>query len=728
MTRCGPEHTLKIEIEADYVALTTKRAALLEVDDLDRDCTKLGVIWYCLNPSVIRYTSEHSCVMALYMDNPQEVNKYCKIKFYPNYTPKPTIMMDSTHIMFIAMPLPWSASCSRNKETRRNIQPAPVVVMELESTCWCEIQMGEFLVHTTPPSCSQNTFYPSEETRFVFNTAVSYAMREEIKEINTVSDTLVKVATKEGEKAISGTLLTHEQIDLTLPNLDFLKPENLGLEQQHLLDELPLKQVVEALRTGKPWFNTASKDNTSGTSMDYVKHLLLNAHVMIGIGAATIVIGTVAAIFTGRIMCSGKQSRDLTQQMYEDNNRQWRKMDRKMGEFNAIQMEVFGGHPNPSFMMNQSSYPDSSSQASLLHQSNNSSQATLVDEQQMPSIPEETFTPSPSPSPQTARTGRSSKVNSTTLPLTMFMVLTILTLTFDSAMTAPVGPPEPTALRQTMGEPSTTSRTEQENDEHWLGNVSVTNWITIAGINALLCIIFLVALVITYRIPITIRTFRTNKTCPFWFCQSVKDTCDIYLQVGTMYCPNSAAVYLGSLLGPPMGLKFGRTLETSDLALSHGTFFDLLEIAWDHMDMEYQGETFSLPDQIKIVNPITRYKLHHYFKTYRRTKMCNLILVSGDNLIIRHLKNEKVANPVCHRQPLKALPPPNVEVDSDQPQPSTSTGFRRQTGRFSVLPRARIPVRPDKPPRLHRSKSLARLDEISFQPKPYNAKTLITKC
>ena len=667
----------KIEIDTDYVALTSKRAALLTHDDLDRDCTKLGVTWYCLNPAVIKYTSEHSCVMALHMDNPQEVNKFCKIQYLPNYTPKPTIMMDSTHIMFVAMPLPWTSACRYDHDTRHQLQPSSVVVMELESTCWCDIQMGEFTVHPTPPSCNPRGYFPSQVTKFTFNAAISYAMREQIEEVRTVSDTLVKVVTEEGEKAISGTLLTHQQIDLSLPETKFLTQDGLGLEQQNLLDDLPLKQVVESLKTGQPMFTINSGENRVNVSLTHFQIGMLT------LVSLSIVIGVLIALCG---LFAQKKNRNLI-----------------TSGFHSIQTTVKSSKrpsPPPSQFIQMDNLGATTSTADLIDPSSSHS---------------------PSPSPYTARRARTPRPSLSTLPVAVLTVITLVGLAVDVTEATPLQ----SNFNQRMGNPSTTSRTEEETaekiDEHWVAKVPLRGWAVIVGVNFAMSLAAIILTVLVGKIPLSFRTFRTTKTCPDLFCQVLKDSTDIYLQVGTMDCPNGAKVYLGSLLGPPMALRIEQSLGTKDLLLFKGMTFDILQINWRTLDMSYQGRTFYLPDQVKLINPLLRNRMRHYFDANRRTQMCNLVLLYDNSMVIRYLRDEPVATLNCAVEPigtLRALPP--------TPLPPSAPP-RHEPATIVELPPERPPTpaprreRPKKPPKLSVS------SERNVSMRSYDPKRRITK-
>ena len=166
-------------------------------------------------------------------------------------------------------------------------------------------------------------------------------------------------------------------------------------------------------------------------------------------------------------------------------------------------------------------------------------------------------------------------------------------------------------------------------------------------------VVFWVALIsyVACKVVMKMATnqFRTyigpRKSCKSWICSWFYDQCDLFFQITTFDDTAAAAVYLGTLLGPPIGLKFVNNLTIKDVILVKGWFKDTVQFRWHNMSLEYQGSPFKFPDQVHVGRPMVRRKLRHFFDSAPRTQLCNVGIVNQDNLIIRQLKDDTPARP-----------------------------------------------------------------------------------
>lgn len=125
-------------------------------------------------------------------------------------------------------------------------------------------------------------------------------------------------------------------------------------------------------------------------------------------------------------------------------------------------------------------------------------------------------------------------------------------------------------------------------------------------------------------------------TCPDQECKVHGEQCDVYLQVSTFSCHGAARLYLGTVLGPPMGVKFMPPNAINSITLREGCLSDSLFVEWGRVGIQYQGRFVPLPSVLKVKNPWTRRKLRHFKRGLNAPDVItNLCLIYNNHLLIR---------------------------------------------------------------------------------------------
>jgi hypothetical protein len=117
-----------------------------------------------------------------------------------------------------------------------------------------------------------------------------------------------------------------------------------------------------------------------------------------------------------------------------------------------------------------------------------------------------------------------------------------------------------------------------------------------------------------------------------------KEQCDIYLQVSTVACGHAVRLYLGSILGPPVGIVFDTQSNTTVMQafyLDKGWFHDYLYVEWGPIGLKYQGKAFPLPERIKICNPWSRCRLRRFESQPHTTVISNVCVLYNSQLLVR---------------------------------------------------------------------------------------------
>ncbi len=616
----GPDNTwvgdyTQIKFSAEYAAIVNNRAALITADDLREDCLRLAFRRYCLTPSLTQYTNEHSCAMAVFADNAQDVSKFCKVEYIKDHVPHPSMLSDQHLSLIVAMPTPWSVSCDDSNSLANTLQPSPMLIIKRKDFCACTLTFGPHRVTQDSITCMDVTPKTKVERIpwYTVNTAVAYGFRNSLKEVNAVSDSLVKLKTKEGEKALSGRTTSREQVDLSLPDLAFLdtppEPNFENLERSHLLDRLPLDEIVKAATLGKERYFLQD-------GISKVKRLSLGYQIVIGLGSGSVFLSLVAialAIYKTRKDTRRKDVTILSPQHPIE-----------MTQFRRADVEHVineGFEPSPTTARRARSTSPTGmygSQRAILHVA---VFACLI---HMVVCKKERNREENSPSDCLTREDWQDMIEQIKTGLKLF-VLKVL-------------------------EGATASWYVNPNVVFDFRTWTVKTWffftVTYAGVIWSAILTWKGFKVATEVLLNRFRTYVTHrKTCASWLCQRLNDQCDMYFQISTYDCASAAAIYLGTLLGPPIGLKFLNSITIKDVHLVKGWFSDTVQFRWANMELEYQGVPFKFPDQVNIRSLVLRKKLRHFFSAPARTQLCNLSIVNQDSLLLRHIKDEFPARP-----------------------------------------------------------------------------------
>jgi len=160
------------------------------------------------------------------------------------------------------------------------------------------------------------------------------------------------------------------------------------------------------------------------------------------------------------------------------------------------------------------------------------------------------------------------------------------------------------------------------------------------------------------------------------------DQCDIYLQISTHFGFKSLKVFLGSILGPPIGLRITGEISVQNLNFRRGYFKDVLEINWGTVQILFQNSYFGFPTKIKLISPMQRYLARKIFGNTHELKICNLALVYNCQLLIRNLEtlDSTMKQTRISLEPPK-LPSAPIEeelgIQRNTPMRKSKTGVRK---------------------------------------------------
>jgi hypothetical protein len=113
------------------------------------------------------------------------------------------------------------------------------------------------------------------------------------------------------------------------------------------------------------------------------------------------------------------------------------------------------------------------------------------------------------------------------------------------------------------------------------------------------------------------------------------EQCDIYLQISTFSCRNAVKLYLGSILGPPLGIVFERKTALQSFYLKRDYFKDTLYVEWGPIGFSYQDNPFPLPEVLPIYNPWLRRRMRKFEEDPYTEVISNICVLYNNQLMVR---------------------------------------------------------------------------------------------
>jgi hypothetical protein len=162
-----------------------------------------------------------------------------------------------------------------------------------------------------------------------------------------------------------------------------------------------------------------------------------------------------------------------------------------------------------------------------------------------------------------------------------------------------------------------------------------------------------------------ILTWKKNpmaatKSCKNIFCRGWSDQCQVFLQLSTFACYQSVRVFIGAILGPPIHLRVTGNLQVEQIKYGRGLFYDVLHVTWGNVNLRYQGRTFPFQEEINLISPRQRWKARHLFGNRKASKLCNLVIVYNDSLIVRNLETVNGVPEDPYQPSTSDRPPPSA--------------------------------------------------------------------
>ena len=153
-----PESYTKIMPEYKYIGITSNVYVLITETVLE-SCTKFQNQLHCSNLLVHTDNRAPSCLSLLYHEASLDlITKYCKIKYFYNYIPKPAIFENSEQLLLANVDLSWRIIC-KSDSFPKPVSGLTYAIIDKSSLCGCQIVIGEnYFVPTERTGCGVSKF------------------------------------------------------------------------------------------------------------------------------------------------------------------------------------------------------------------------------------------------------------------------------------------------------------------------------------------------------------------------------------------------------------------------------------------------------------------------------------------------------------------------------------------------------------------------------------------
>ena len=595
-----------------YLAIqqTTEGISAISISKHDlEECFRFGANYYCIRSTHKVYKPDHLCALSMFLDKLEDVKEYCHIDYLNEFTPDPTILQDETHILLVAMPPPWSKRCSAGSVFAKDMTPSAVAVLPRSGICSCDLHLGEFSFPESLADCDPNTEHGAK-IQHIVNTLALFSLRKYIDdEYFKRRQDKYTIREQDVVQLISGNLLLDEPSDIDIPELESLvsfttDPETI--EERRQLAKLDLKDIITSVEQNVPILATTK--NAMNIERDFIIALC-------GVSITFLIL--MVAIWNCSRTAKCHKVGDLT--------------DIELQDLAASRLNL----------AEQFSTPPRYSHDNRAYTRENSPEPPRRQMQDREPTPHRVLRNS-----DIRRSARAKSLTRHLMALTILMIFTTFV--------------EPTAAHRLQQDEYNDQKPEKATIK-W----QLTDLLIFAGctLTALLIVGILFAFA-NWALTLKRNPLAATKSCRNIFCRGWSDQCQVFLQVSTFACYQSVRMFIGSILGPPIGLQIEGSLQIEQIKYGKGFFYDVIKISWDSVHLKYQGRHFPFPTKVKLINPRQRWLARHLFGDRKAKKICNIAVIYNDTLIIRQLETLTLSK--------RTQPTAPTMIHNYTPAPSTS--------------------------------------------------------
>ena len=199
--------------ETEYIALTDDNYVPLTQAQISL-CAKIGYTYYCEYAHLLKKSTEHTCMSAIYYDQESKIKAdQCKNIVTFDNTLESKILDAGNILILLNLEKPWTIAC---KDVSRvfEIEYSTYRILNRSELCECSLTAGNYLLSQTDTNCRD-----MPEARDSYFTTY-YAFNKIILDVITVKfDIQVDDRT-----IIQSTLLDDDIPGYNLPTLEFVLP------------------------------------------------------------------------------------------------------------------------------------------------------------------------------------------------------------------------------------------------------------------------------------------------------------------------------------------------------------------------------------------------------------------------------------------------------------------------------------------------------------------------
>ena len=270
-----------IQFEREYFAQAHSQGRMFSAEDV-RACVLFGQTRYCETPTLQNFTPEHNCAFSVFKNNPRLVHDHCKTKVLVNHLPSPRVLADQTRILVVGMPAPWNIRCPGQHDLK-TLVPAAKAMFKKNELCGCTLEFGSHQFDQTLKNC-RSTLEKGAilDIRYPINTAVAYAFRGFISELQELNGNSLAIISQHQKVIIDGNTQLRHQFHMSLPRIPQIDLENVTETNTEAV--YSMQQIYERIAQGPEIeaLNLTMKSTQSRTSLSFWEKSMILVSVTLG--------------------------------------------------------------------------------------------------------------------------------------------------------------------------------------------------------------------------------------------------------------------------------------------------------------------------------------------------------------------------------------------------------------------------------------------------------------
>ena len=142
----------QIILETEYIALTDNNYVPLTQAQISL-CAKIGYMYYCEYAHLLKKSTEHTCMSAIYYDQESEIKaNQCETIVTFDNTLESKILDPSNILILLNLQKPWTIAC---KDVSRvfEIEYSTYYIPNRLELCECSLTAGNYLLSQTDTNC-----------------------------------------------------------------------------------------------------------------------------------------------------------------------------------------------------------------------------------------------------------------------------------------------------------------------------------------------------------------------------------------------------------------------------------------------------------------------------------------------------------------------------------------------------------------------------------------------